>query len=159
MPEAVIRDAHPQDAARLNDGLAALSADLGDDHPMTAATLARLCFGAAPAAHGLIAEDGGTLLGVALYSPVVSTSRGGAGVFLADLWVSEDARGRGLGPRLIGAVARRAEERWGAVFLRLAVYHTSPRARAFYDRLGFAPALDQTVMTLAGPAFAAVKGA
>ena len=153
-----IRDARPEDTERLDRGLAALSAELGDAHLLTRETLARLCFGAEPAAHALIAEDGTALLGVALYSPLVSTSRGGAGVFLADLWVSEDARGAGLGARLIGAVATRAAQRWGAIFLRLAVYHTNPRARAFYDRLGFAPALDQTVMTLAGPAFDAVKG-
>ena len=153
-----IRDARPEDTERLDRGLAALSAELGDSHLLTRETLARLCFGAEPAAHALIAEDGGTLLGVALYSPLVSTARGGAGVFLADLWVSEAARGAGLGARLIGAVATRAAQRWGAIFLRLAVYHTNPRARAFYDRLGFAPALDQTVMTLAGPALDAVKG-
>jgi len=152
-----IRHAAPEDAERLNTGLAALSATLGDAHRVDASVLARACFGETPAAHALLAEDGKDLAGVALFSPVVSTARGGAGVYVSDLWVAEAARGRGVGARLLAAVAGRADSLWGARFLKLAVYHTSPRARAFYDGLGFHAATDETVMTLDGAPFAALR--
>lgn len=152
-----LRDAGPGDAARLNDGLARLSAELGDPHRAGPEDIARLCFGPEPAGHGLIAEAGVALMGVALYSPLVSTAQGGAGTFVSDLWVAPGARGTGLGPRLLAEVARRAEARWGAIFLRLAVYHTSPRARGFYDRLGFTALEGQTALGLSGAAFDRLK--
>lgn len=158
METVEIRDAVPGDGDRLDAALRHLSRDLGDAHRADAALLARACFGPEPAAHALLAEAGAACLGAALYSPVVSTARGGTGVFVSDLWVAGSARGRGLGRRLVAAVAGRAASRWGAVFLRLAVYHASVDARAFYERLGFHPAEAETVMTLSGPAFDTVRG-
>jgi ribosomal protein S18 acetylase RimI-like enzyme len=68
---------------------------------------------------------------------VFSTVRGGAGLYVSDLWVAPEARSAGLGHRLLKAAEARAAEAWGAGFLRLTVYDDNPRARAFYDRLGF----------------------
>ncbi|PWE33238.1 GNAT family N-acetyltransferase [Maritimibacter sp. 55A14] len=158
MERIAIRQAGARDAEALNAALAQLSAALGDPHLANAAALARACFGPEPAAHALLAEAGAEVMGVALYSPLMSTARGRAGVFVSDLWVADAARGRGLGPRLLAAVAADAGARWDAGFLKLAVYHSTPRARAFYDRLGFLPATGETVMTLAGAPFDALKG-
>jgi ribosomal protein S18 acetylase RimI-like enzyme len=130
-----IRPAGPDAAATLAAGLAHLSAELGEPHRMDAAHLAAAMRRPEPAFRALIA---GTR-GLVLYSPVFSTVTGGAGAYVSDLWVAPEARGGGLGRRLLAAAARDAAARWGAIHLTLAVYDDSAQARGFYARLGFAP--------------------
>lgn len=61
------------------------------------------------------------------------------GVLLMDgIFVAPEARGRGVGSALLGAVVGEAAAR-GLSAVRLDVIDTNPRARAFYERLGFAP--------------------
>ncbi|WP_408899438.1 GNAT family N-acetyltransferase [Nocardioides sp. R1-1] len=55
---------------------------------------------------------------------------------LISMWVSPAARGRGVGDRLIEAVAHWAAE-GGARTLRLSVVETNARATALYERNGF----------------------
>ena len=59
------------------------------------------------------------------------------------------ARGQGLGRRLLAAAIEMAPESWDVRFLKLAVYDDNPRARAFYDRLGFEDDPRETVLRLA----------
>jgi GNAT superfamily N-acetyltransferase len=154
---ATIRRAGRGDVEALDAGLRALSAALGDAHRATAADLLRDGFGPRPAFAALIAETQGLLpAGVALFSPLYSTTRGGAGAYVSDLWVAEALRGAGLGARLLAAARDEAAALWGARFLRLGVYARTPRARAFYDRLGFAESPDERYLTLAGPALDAL---
>jgi ribosomal protein S18 acetylase RimI-like enzyme len=80
----------------------------------------------------------------------------GAGVYVSDLWVSEATRGKGLGRRLLRAVADDAG-RSGARFLKLVVYDDNPDARAFYDRLGFSASQGETILTLDETGLAALK--
>ena len=148
MGDVTIRAAAVEDAGRLNEALAHLSGDIGDDHGGTAEMLAKAGFGDNPAFRALLAETAGMVVGAALYSPIFSTLRAGAGVYVSDLWVSQAARGQGLGRKLLRAVARDAQEVWNARFLKLAVYDDNDAARAFYDRLGFAAAQGETVLTL-----------
>jgi ribosomal protein S18 acetylase RimI-like enzyme len=58
---------------------------------------------------------------------------------LISMWVAPDARGRGVGDRLVAAV-----ERWacrdGATRLRLSVAEGNDAAWALYERCGFQPA-------------------
>jgi GNAT superfamily N-acetyltransferase len=149
-----IRQAGPGDAGLLAAGLERLSADLGDAHRMDAAGLAAAFAAPIPPFRAVVAGD----TGLALYSPVFSTVSGGAGAYVSDLWVARDARGGGLGRRLLAAVARDAAESWGAIYLTLAVYDTSPEARAFYDRLGFSPLLGETRLRLEPARMDALKG-
>jgi ribosomal protein S18 acetylase RimI-like enzyme len=148
-----IRTAGPDDMLALSEGLARLSADLGDDHRAGEAELAAAL--SRGVARAQIAGDAPS--GLALYSPVFSTVAGGAGLYVSDLWVAEDARGRGLGRRLLAAAAADARRAWGALFLTLAVYEESRAARAFYERLGFAPVTGQTRMMLSEAGFAALE--
>ena len=99
------------------------------------------------------------MVGAALYSPSFSTAKGGAVTYVSDLWVAESERGSGLGRRLLAAVARDAAECWGAERMKLNVYHATPRPRAFYARLGFVPATQQTELQLDAPGCAALRGA
>lgn len=134
------RVADSADLARLEAGLRRLSAEIAEDYAAHGATLAQAVLGAQPSAHGLLALQGDQTLGAALYSPLFSTVRGAAGVYLSDLWVSAQARGQGLGARLLAQIAQDSAARWQATWLRLAVYDHSHDARAFYQRQGFEPA-------------------
>lgn len=102
---------------------------------------------------GIKTEEGGLLAGrhadlAAVYGPVGAIWRGfllmlfdrpaEPGVMLMDgLFVAPEARGRGVGTRLLAAVAERARAE-GHRELRLDVVDGN-RARALYDRTGFEP--------------------
>jgi ribosomal protein S18 acetylase RimI-like enzyme len=156
MQHRQIKPAERADLPALDRALRDLSRTLGDTHRAEIDTLERALFGPAPSvwaqvAPGLDSADG--LRGAVLFSPVFSTVRGAAGLYVSDLWVHEAGRGKGLGAALLSSAAARAAVLWGAEFLRLAVYDQNPRARALYDALGFEPATGETVMRLSGPAF------
>lgn len=129
--------ASPSDLARLEAALRALSADIREDFTAQSSALERAVLADQPAAHGLLALQAGRTLGAAFYSSAFSTVRGAAGVHLSDLWISTEARGQGLGARLLAQVAARGEAQWGATWLKLGVYDHSDAAQNFYKRLGF----------------------
>lgn len=158
MAQVTFRQARPEDIARLNAALRDLSDSMGDTHRTSDADLAQAAFGAMPAIYAELAETDGAVVGVAVYSPLFSTTRGTTGAYVSDLWVDDALRGQGLGARLLGAVRDRAKAQWGAGFLRLAVYDDNPRAIAFYTRLGFSTAPGDIYMTLEGTALTAVGG-
>ena len=64
---------------------------------------------------------------------------------LISMWVSPAGRGRGIGDRLVRAVAQWARQQ-GAAALRLAVAEDNEKAAALYRRNGFA-----STGELAGP--------
>ena len=136
------------DLARLEAALRALSADIGEDYACPDAALGHALTGPHPAAHGLLALHQDQTLGAALYSPVFSTVRGAAGVYVSDLWVSSDARGQGIGARLLAQVAQKGARHWHAAWLKLAVYDHSTASQQFYQRLGFEHATGMQEMRL-----------
>jgi GNAT superfamily N-acetyltransferase len=91
-------------------------------------------FGPRPYCEVLLAEDGGTVVGFALFFHNFSTWEGRRGIYLEDLFVRDRARGLGVGRRLMAALARLALER-GCRRLDLWVLHWNP-ARRFYEELG-----------------------
>lgn len=152
MAEIIIKRAEQGDAARLHQALIRLSADMGDTHAASLDTLLRHGFTRTPAFFALLALRGADTVGTLVASPVFSTTRGGAGLYISDLWVAEETRGSGLGPRLLAAALDHAPESWTVTFLKLAVYHDNSDARRFYERLGFKPRRDEAVFDLQGPA-------
>ncbi|KPQ05740.1 MAG: putative acetyltransferase [Rhodobacteraceae bacterium HLUCCA12] len=157
MSTITLRLAGPDDAVALNTALRALSRDLGDPHRATDTRMAAALAPGGPC-RAILAQQGDRLIGAALFSPLFSTARGSAGAYVSDLWIDAELRGGGLGQTLLAAVRDVAARDWRADFLRLSVYASNPRARAFYDRLGFAPATDEHTLTLDGAALAALKG-
>ena len=156
----VIRLAEPADVPRLRAALASLAQTMGDPFEASEADLSRVLHGPAPLARAQLAEAGpGGLAGGTLYTPIFSTIRGAAGIYVSDLWTSAEARGQGLGPRLLAAALADAAAVWGASFLKLQVYDDNPHARRFYDRLGFAEALGHAEMVLEREACAALVAA
>ncbi len=98
-------------------------------------------FGPQPAAEAILAEMAGEAVGFALFFTTFSTFRGQPGLYLEDLFVKPEYRGRGIGKQLIAAVARRAVER-GCGRFEWAVLDWNAPAIAFYQSLG-ARAMDE----------------
>jgi ribosomal protein S18 acetylase RimI-like enzyme len=153
-----VRVAGEEDLVRLDIALAKLSADLGDAHAAQRDSLRKALSGPHPVAQGLLALRDGATEGAALFSPVYSTVRGAAGVFVSDLWVAPAARGQGLGRQLLVEAARIGAELWAADWLKLAVYDASTETQAFYRRLGFHPAQGMREMRLDAVGLAALTG-
>jgi ribosomal protein S18 acetylase RimI-like enzyme len=135
---ATIREAGPDDVPEVHRLLVALATEIGDGAVFrsTKATLARDGFGERPHFGVLLAEQGVEAVGVAVFMPYYSTTRGEPGVYVQDLYLAPSARGRGLATRMLAAVMERARA-WDAGFLRLTVYRDNEPAIGFYRRLGF----------------------
>jgi GNAT superfamily N-acetyltransferase len=114
-------------------------------------------FGPRPFAEVLLAEEAGAVVGFALYFPTFSTFLGQPGLWLEDLFVRPEHRGRGHGKALLAAVARRAVER-GCGRLEWAVLNWNEPALGFYRALGAMPLDDWTVYRLGGSALATMGG-
>lgn len=147
-----IRRAEAADAALLDRALRQLSGDLGDPHRAGLADLRRAGFGASPVFLAMLAEKDGVLGGAVLASPLFSTTRGGAGLYVSDLWVAAEGRGQRLGARLLAAARDEGARLWQARFLRLPVYRDNARAMAFYQRLGFRVLEEERMVVLEGAA-------
>ena len=80
---------------------------------------------------GLIAEDDSGPAGFAF-----ATALKGERSHVTDIYVRPDARGKGLGTRLMAEVAAGARE-LGATWVSLNVLTSNRPARTFYERLGF----------------------
>jgi GNAT superfamily N-acetyltransferase len=103
----------------------------------TEADLLRHGFGPDRAFEALIAIVDGKPAGIAVFFPIFSTWQGRPGLYLEDIFVSEWARGLGVGRRLMTRLAAITVERgWGR--LDFSVLDWNP-ARGFYERIGTRP--------------------
>ncbi len=84
----------------------------------------------------VVAEEHGKLLGACLGLMTFSTWRGAPGLYVVDLFVVPEARGKNVGLDLLRCSARRFARR-GAQFIKLEVDETNTGAERFYARLGF----------------------
>lgn len=153
MTHATIRPMVPEDAGALLAMMRTFAAY--DDDPdrvvATEADLRRDGFGPVPRFEALIAELDGAPVGYALFYPSYTAWQGRCGLFLEDLYLSEAARGHGLGRRILALLAHIARERgWTRIDLRV---RADNRARSFYDRAGMAPLDGWLPYKIAGPAF------
>jgi GNAT superfamily N-acetyltransferase len=117
----------------------------------TEATLRATLFGARPVGEVLIADDGGTPVGFALFFQNYSTFLAQPGLYLEDLFVIPAARGRGVGRLLLEYLAQVAVER-GYGRVEWAVLDWNAPAIGFYRRIGAIPMQDWTIMRLTGDA-------
>lgn len=135
MTAATIRLAQASDA----EALAALAADFHDEHGdpsqfLTADAIRRDGFGANPEFAVFVAEDASGLLGYALFYDAYEPSYAARGVYMADLYVRPGARRRGLGRRLIAAVARHGREN-GRRYVWWVARAENTEAHGFYRTL------------------------
>ena len=115
--------------------------------------LASQLFGDRRYAECLIGELGGKPEGFALFFHNFSTFECKPGIYLEDLYVTPDSRGKGLGKALLLSLARLAAER-GCARLEWAVLDWNKPAIEFYHSIGAIPMDDWTVMRLTGEALA-----
>ena len=101
----------------------------------------------------LVAERGGRIEGAAVFYEGWNSFRAAPFLFLEDLVVSADARGRGTGEALVAAVAREAIRR-NAARVEWAVLDWNESAIGFYRSLGARPQAEWIRYTLEGDAFA-----
>lgn len=134
----VIRPATPADVSTIIDLIRELA--VYEKEPLTTvkateADLLRDGFGPTRRFECLLVEADGRPAGFSLFFHNYSTWEGRAGIYVEDIFVSEWARGRNIGRRLLAAISALAEAR-GCTRVDLSVLHWNP-ARAFYERLGF----------------------
>ncbi|MGW8269191.1 MAG: N-acetyltransferase family protein [Burkholderiales bacterium] len=114
-------------------------------------------FGARPAAEAVLAEENGVAVGFALYFHNFSTFLGRPGLYLEDLFVRPEYRGRGYGKALMVFVARLAQAR-GCGRLEWSVLDWNRPAREFYRTLGARPLDDWIGQRMTGEAIARLAG-
>ncbi|HVC57040.1 MAG TPA: GNAT family N-acetyltransferase [Stellaceae bacterium] len=96
--------------------------------------LLRHGFGPDPLFAAILAFLDGEPAGTALFHTRFSTWLGRPGLYLEDLYVTEPARGQGVGRRLMARLAAIAVERgWGRIDFHVLDWNP---ARHFYERLG-----------------------
>jgi len=132
-----IRAAEPRDAREILRLIASLAEyeKLADMAVGTVADLERSLFGPRPAAEAIVAERGARAVGFALYFTTFSTFLCKPGLYLEDLFVEPDERGRGIGKALLARLAQLAVERkCGRLEWRVLDWN-EPSIR-FYESLG-----------------------
>ena len=119
----------------------------------TESQLAEHLFGQRPVAEVVLAEADGQPVGFALFFPNFSTFLGRPGLYLEDLYVSPEYRGRGVGRQLLQHLAQLAIGRgWGR--MDWSVLDWNEPAVGFYQRLGATVMPDWRTCRLAGDALA-----
>lgn len=121
------------------------------------ADLRRDLFGPRPYAEAAIAREGEATVGFALWFHNYSTFEGRPGLYLEDLYVRPDWRGRGYGEALLRHCARLALDR-GCARFEWSVLDWNEPAIAFYRKLGAVAMGEWTVQRVAGPALHALAG-
>ena len=104
-----LRDAGPDDLGAIReliDGLASYE-QLSHEVVYDPAELRTHLFGPEPAATVTLAVDGESVVGMALWYRTFSTFLGRSGIWLEDLFVIPESRGRGHGTALISHLRQR----------------------------------------------------
>ena len=148
-----LRPAGPADAPEIHRLIAALAAYEREPEAVevTPAMLRAQLASERPPFECLIAEADGAVVGFALYFHNYSTWRGRPGLYLEDLFVEPAQRGRGIGRRLLAALAQIAEAR-GCARMEWMVLDWNSPAIALYQALGARPVAGWSTYRLTGQA-------
>ena len=119
-----------------------------------ATMLAEALFTEEPVVFATVVEEGGAVIGMAIHFRNFSTWTGRVGIYLEDLYVRPEHRGRGVGRALRANLARTARER-GYGRVDWSVLDWNEPALAFYRSIGARPMSGWTGYRLDGDALAA----
>jgi len=128
-----------------------------NDVTATEDELLRVLFADKPAAEVRLAFEGETPVGFAVFFHNFSTWLGRPGLYLEDLFVKPDYRGKGYGRALLVDLARIARDR-GCGRMEWAVLDWNDPAIQFYRKLGAKPNDEWTVYRLTTDGIAALAG-
>jgi GNAT superfamily N-acetyltransferase len=117
------------------------------DVTATEEQLRRVLFGPKPSAEVVLAFEGEEPVGFAVFFHNFSTWLGRPGLYLEDLFVKPDKRGRGYGRALLQHLAKIARDR-GCGRMEWAVLDWNDPAIQFYRKLGAKPMDEWTVFRL-----------
>ena len=131
----VVRPARPEDGEAVAAMAQALGrADSGRASAFTPGRFRRDGFGEDRAFDTLVAEAGGELLGYAIFYPGYDTDSASRGIYLADLYVRDEFRRRGVGRALVEGLAAHGRS-GGARWMFWSVRRRNRQARRFYRAL------------------------
>lgn len=155
-----IRPATPDDLPTILAFVRALAVYERLEHEAVAteADFAAALFSDRPAAEVVIAERGGLPVGFALFFPTFSTFVGKPGMWLEDLFVLPEHRGRGVGKALLVHLARIAVARGYGRFEWSALDWNAP-AIGFYRAMGAVGMEEWTTQRVMGDALRALAAA
>ena len=153
----IVRPAHPGDCPIILAFIKQLAEyeKLAHEVVATEEKLQQTLFGEQPSAEVIIAEYQGGAVGFALFFTNYSTFLAKPGIYLEDLYVQPDMRGRGFGKQLLSYLAQLAMER-DCGRLEWWVLDWNQPAVDFYNSLGAEPMDDWTVNRLSGEPLAAL---
>jgi GNAT superfamily N-acetyltransferase len=152
----MVRPARPEDTPRIFDLLLELAEyeRLRDRVSGSAELLNEHLFGQPKYAECLVAEEGGLIVGYALFFSNYSTFLTRPGYYLEDIYVQPTARGKGYGKALLGEICRRAQEK-GFGRVDWAVLDWNEPSIRFYESIGAVPMSDWVTYRLEGEALRA----
>jgi GNAT superfamily N-acetyltransferase len=157
--QAVIRPATPADVSTILALIKDLSEyeRLAHEVSATEQLLTEHLFGPRAVAGSLVAEVAGAAVGFAVYFHNFSTFLAKPGIYLEDLFVKPEFRGRGIGESLLRTLAGIARER-NCGRLEWAVLDWNEPAIGFYKSLGAQPMNEWTVYRVTGEALEKLAG-
>ncbi|MGB3491568.1 MAG: GNAT family N-acetyltransferase [Elainellaceae cyanobacterium] len=137
MSHVTIRHATPSDLSAIVEliHLKAIFDGCPESVEATPAALEQTLFSGNPFAFVLLAETEGEIVGMASYHRIYSTFLARSGLWLDDLYLREDCRGKAIGKALMVKLCRIADE-MGAGRIDWTVDLGNDRAIGFYEHLG-----------------------
>ena len=156
---SIIRSATPDDLSLIMELIRGLAEyeKLADRVSATPELIGDALFSERPYAECLIAEADGSAAGFAIFFYNFSTFLGKRGIYLEDLSVKPELRGRGIGRALLGKLAALAVER-DCARMEWAVLDWNESAIKFYRGLGANLLDDWRICRLIGEPLTALAG-
>ena len=151
IPELSLRKAEISDCKAILDLISQLAEYEKLSHEVIAdvPTLEETLFGKRQFAEAILAEYEGEVVGFALFFHNFSTFIGRPGLYLEDLFVKPDFRGKRIGETLLSYLARLAVER-NCGRLEWSVLDWNEPSINFYKKLGATPMDEWTTFRLTG---------
>ena len=151
IPDFTIRSATVDDCALILSFIQELAGyeKLSHEVVATAATLAETLFGEKTYAEVTIGEYKGEAVGYSLFFHNFSTFTGRPGIYLEDIYVKPEKRGKGYGKLMLAYIAKLAVER-NCTRVEWSVLDWNEPSIQFYRSIGAAPMDGWTVQRLDG---------
>ncbi len=149
----MIRPAEPKDVSEIHQLIIELAhyEKAPDEVIASTADIEENLFGPKPVAHCHVAEIDGAVVGIAIWFLNYSTWLGRAGLYLEDLYVKPEYRGKGLGLSLMRTLAQICVDRGYQRFQWWVLDWNEPSIN-FYQSIGAEAMAEWTVYRLSGTA-------